>query len=270
MHPVITIFCPFTRRWAVDQWLKNLAGLNIDPNRTNLCILVDTDEPYIWRTVQRFAEVRNYRSFHVKINEFHATNESKLSYRRMRVAEIHNQAKDLIAICDGDFVIGLEDDTVFDRDPDLIQKLLQPFSDFSNTGFVQGVQVGRHGARIVGVWEFDNPDDPKVVKTLLPSEGLQEITAGGFYGYATTKELFLKHEYYTSTGQPWGPDVNFGVWLQQRGYKCFVDWGVNFGHRDYNQTMYPDDPDARLCQIVYTKSDINGKWNRTDHEQDRY
>lgn len=277
MHPVITIFCAFTRRWAVDQWLENLAKTTHAPNLTNLCIIVDCDEPYIANTARKFAENKGYRSFHVKVNEHWQPNEVRLAIRRQRVADVHNQSKDLISLTDGEYIVGLEDDTIFDRDPNWLMRLLEPFTD-SNVAFVEGVQMGRWGANMIGAWLADDPHSPTIVQTLLPPpEGevatpndYQEITGGGWYGYVTRRFLYLNCEYYTSSAQPWGPDVNYGFWLSQQGFKCLIDWNTIFGHKDYSKTLYPDSPEVKLAQIVYNKDRTTGKWNRTDHEPSRY
>lgn len=280
MHPVITIFCPFTRRWAIDRWIANLKAVSHDPAYTNLAFIVDGDEPYIAKSLERFAKEGNYRSFHLKQNHGWAANETRLAIRRQRVAEIHEQAKNLIALCDGDIVIGLEDDTIFDR-LESFDRLYVPLFDpaLSNIGFVQGVQMGRWGARIIGAWRADKGQDPTHIETLLPPDpfdplstktGYEEITAGGWYGFATFKHLFLHAPYFASPSYPWGPDVNFGFWLQQQGYTCLIDWNSMFGHDDHGTIMYPDDPKANLTKIVYNKREDNGKWERTDHEPNRY
>lgn len=281
MHPIITIFCPFTRRWAIDDWLKDLAGVEHHPALTNLCIIVDTDEIYIVNMARKFAEARGYRSFHYKMNPEWHPNEVRLSVRRMRVADIHNQSKDLIAQTDGVIIIGLEDDTVFDRLPSF-QRLIEPLGTMYGdelVGFVEGVQMGRWGANMIGAWDADTIRDPQYIKTLLPplqgagTTGVidyQEITGGGMYGYATLRSLYLSHDYYTSSAQPWGPDVNYGFYLRQHGYKCLIDWATVFGHNDYGQIKYPDDPKIRLSKITFTRNQANGKWDRTDHEPNRF
>lgn len=279
-QPVITIFCSFTRRWAVDRWLENLAEVQHDPAMTNLCILVDCDEIYIVNMVKKFAEQRNYRNFVYKMNPDNHPNEVRLGIRRQRVADVKNQSKDLIIQCDGDIIIGLEDDTVFDRLHNFEQlygRLLQTDNDVA---FVEGVQMGRWGANMIGVWEADVPATPDRIQTLLPPQDsqtlpdnpFQEITGGGFYGYATFRDLYLNHEYYTSSAQPWGPDVNYGFWLHQQGYKVLVNWEVMFGHNDHGSVLYPDalPPRQRLVQVIFNKDRLTGKWNRTDHEPTRY
>jgi len=268
MHPVITIFTPFTRRWAVEKWLEDLASVEHDPALTNLCCIVDCDETYILKHLERFAEELGYRSFHVKMNSNWRPNEINLSIRRQRVADIHEQAKDLVAKCDGDIVIGLEDDTVFDRLPNF-NRLIDPLSS-PVIGFVEGVQMGRWGANIIGAWRAENGNNPTQIETLLPGQDYEKITGGGWYGYATRKHLFLNATYYASSSQPWGPDVNFGFYVNQQGYDCLIDWSTVFGHNDHGNVKYPDDPKVRLAKIVYNKNTANGKWDRTDHEPSRY
>lgn len=265
MHPVITIFCAFTRQWALDGWLENLKAVEHDPALTNLCFIVDGDQPLIQNTLQKFSKENNYRSFHVKMNTNWQANEVRLTVRRARIAEVKNQSKDLINLTDGEYIICFEDDTVFDRLKSF-DRLLQPMIDDGTIGFVEGVQMGRWGAKIIGAWYANDISRPTVVKTLLPKTGYQEITGGGWYGYATRRQLYLDCDYYTSTTQPWGPDVNYGFYLRQRSYKCLIDWDTVFGHKDYGVTLYPD-KGVGLTQVVYTKDEITGKWIRSDHEQ---
>lgn len=274
MQPIITIFCAFTRQWAIDGWLKDLDNVRHDPPLTNLCVIIDCDEPLILNKLKKFAEERNYRSFYHKMNTEWSPNETRLSIRRMRVADVHNQSKDLIAQTDGEIIICLEDDTVFDR-LESFERLYQPLLDTTTVGFVEGVQMGRWGAQMIGAWKADDNFSPTEIKTLLPQEqsaflnGYEPITGGGWYGYATRRGLYLNCEYYTSSAQPWGPDVNFGFWLRQKGFTCLIDWDTIYGHRDYNKVLYPDDPKVRLAQIVYNKDLTTGKWHRRDYEPSR-
>lgn len=267
--PVLTIFCAFTRRWAVDEWLANLANVEHDPANTNLCFIIDLEEHYIANALKKFAESRGYRSFHVKMNTGWRPNELKLSIRRSRIAEVKNQSKDLISLSDGEIIICFEDDTMFDR-LSSFEPLVNPLLEDPRVGFVEGVQMGRWGANMIGAWRFDDIKTPTQVRTCLPSVGYEAIDGGGWYGYATTRDLYLQCEYYTSSAQPWGPDVNFGLWLRGQGYKCLVNWDLIFGHKDFNNTAYPDDPKWRLVELIWNKDKQTGKWERTDREPTRY
>lgn len=279
MHPILTLFCAFTRRWAIDDWLDNLAKVEHDPSLMNLAVIVDSEQPYIVKAIQRFAETHGYRSLHLKHNTQWAVAETGVARRRQRIADIHEQAKDLVSKCDGDIVLGFEDDTCMDRLPNFF-RLYDPLERHI-TGFVEGVQMGRWGTAMIGAWRADDMRNPKQIETLLPptpdsesiflqGDGYESITGGGWYGYATFRDLFLQAPYFTSPSFPWGPDVNFGFWVRQQGYKCLIDWQTVFGHHDFNTVMYPDDPKAHLVKVMYNKREDNGKWERTDHEPSRY
>lgn len=267
MHPVITIFCAFTRYWAVERWLENLSALKHDPKLTNLAVIIDIDDVRILRALSLFAEQKGYRNFVYRINEDWEPNEVRIAVRRQRIAEVKNQSKDLINKCDGDIIICFEDDTVFDKLD--LWRLIEPIEHSPEIGFVQGVQCGRWGVKMIGAWAADNPHDPQHIQTLLPKDpnGLspyEDIDAGGWYGYATRKSLYVNCDYYTSPSQPWGPDVNFGLWLRSRGLRCLIDWSSIFGHNDHNVILYPD---SDIAQISYNKDTETGLWARTDTQE---
>lgn len=264
MHPPITIFCAFTRDWAVDRWLENLSTLKHDPALTDLCFIIDMDNTSVHNKLRLYAEKNGYRSCNTMMNEYHMPNEVRIAARRLRIAEMKNMSKDLIAKTEGQYIISFEDDTVFENTD--VMRLIQPIIDDDGVGFVEGVQCGRWGVKMIGAWRMDNPRYPTQAETIPFPDQLkeyEEITAGGWYGYATQRQLYLNCEYYTSSAQPWGPDVNFGVWLKNQGYKCLIDWRTSFGHQDHGQILYPGRDCAR---IVYTKNPANGRWDRTDHE----
>lgn len=275
MNEVITLTCAFTREWAVAQWLKDLSNVEHNPALTNLAFVIDADEPLIKSQLIAYAKAHNYRRLELVMNSDHRPNEVRLTLRRHRIATIKEQSKDLIRRCDGEFVIGLEDDTVFSR-LGSFDRLIRPFRSHPNTGFVEGVQMGRWGARMIGAWQFDSTPLPTWAKTLLPPKGelpehvtamlpLQYITAGGFYGYATRKSLYLNHDYYWSESQPWGPDVNFGLWLADLGYRSMIDWSLIFGHDDHGTVGWPDA--QPLAEITFNKDPQTGKWNRSDIDE---
>jgi hypothetical protein len=269
MHPVITIFCAFTRYWAVDQWLDNLSKMRHDPALTNIAIIIDLDDPRILRAVRAYVERNNYRKFVFAMNEEWQPNETRLKVRRSRIADVKNQSKELINQCDGDYVISLEDDTVY---PNLdLMRLIQPLIDDPTFGFVEGVQCGRWGIKMIGAWSADSPQDPMHIETMLPPkvgddrghDGYEVITGGGWYGYATLKSLYVNCEYYSSSTEPWGPDVNYGFWLGRLGYKSLIDWSTVFGHNDYNKVLYPDE---NLAIASFNKDRKTGRWTRQDQQ----
>ena len=261
-QPPITIVCSFTRRWAVERWLSNLSATNIDPSQTYLAIIVDVDEPYIATQLKRYAEENGYAGIEVIINRENNPNEVRIPVRRQAIAAMKNQSKGLISMFPADIIIGLEDDTVF---PDLdFARLYEPILRDDTVAFVEGVQCGRWGIKIIGAWSIDDYEFPQKAETLIPKEGYQEIDAGGFYGYATTKKHYLNHDYYSATSQVWGPDVNYGLWLRNQGFTCLIDWQSVFGHNDYDNILYPDE---KVSKVVYTRDITTGKWGRNDTDK---
>lgn len=260
--PVITIFCAFTRRWAVERWIENLKRTQTihKPENTNLAFIVDIDEPFIHNKLKRYAEEYGYRACEIIRNSDHHPNEVRVSARRLRIADMKNQSKKLVAKLDGDIVVSLEDDTVFDLD--CFCRLIKPLLEDARVGFVQGVQCGRWGVKMIGAWRVDDVNHPKHAETVQAKgkSGYEQIDAGGFYGYATRKELYLGHDYYSSSAQPYGPDVNYGLYVRQQGYQCIIDWDTVFGHNDHNVILYPDDS---VTKITFTKN-ITGEWLRED------
>jgi hypothetical protein len=263
MHPIITIFCAFTREWAVDPWLDCLSKVKHDPALTNLCFIIDCDNPYILAKLKNGLDHKGYRSMYTRMNDQHQVNEVRVAVRRQRIAEIKNQSKELILQTDGEFIISFEDDTVFDL-MGSFEPLLHPMLVDPRCGFVEGVQCGRWGVKMIGAWNIYGNDEygPTVAKTLLPDEGYAVISGGGWYGYATRRDLYVNCDYYSSSTQPWGPDVNYGLWLTSIGYSSLVNWDLVFGHRDFNKILYPD---GSITEIVYNKDVKTGRWNRNEN-----
>lgn len=273
---VITIVCAFTRPWAIEQWLADLAAVEHTPELTNLCFIVDCDEPVIKHALERYAKTRPYRAVHVQMNhKWEVPPETSMGMRRRRIADVKEQSKAQVRQCDGEFVIGLEDDTVFGHIGSF-DSLLRPFRELPNVGFVEGVQMGRHGkCRMVGAWSFDDANDPRYCETMLPLlkrearpygfGDYQRITAGGWYCYATRRNLYLGADYYASANQPWGPDVNFGLWLTRTGYVCLIDWAMTLGHNDRGNIGYADK--WPLSQVMFTKDPQTGYWARKDIDE---
>lgn len=267
MQEVITVFCAFTRAWAVDEWIRCLENQNYDKSLINLCFIVDADEVHISGKLNRLKD-KGYRSYQLIMNEEHSPNEPQLAVRRKRIAWVKNQSKELIEKTDCKYVVSFEDDTVF-NDAMTIQKLLIPLNLSDDIGFVEGVQCGRWGVKMIGAWKFDNIFEPTRVETMLPPKtplfkGMETIDAGGFYGYATHKDMYLSYDY-AWTDELWGPDVNFGLWLGKQGYRAVILWELPFGHRNYNQTLQPT---GDLFKVVYNKDPSNGQWRRSDAHED--
>jgi len=250
--PPITVFCPFTRPENVRRFFDDLASTDLKAENTNLALIIDigenkdTGEQDGIKIYTRIMEEMNrtkYRKFIIIKNYEHHVNPINIPIRRERIAEIHNQSKDIISALDGEYVLGLEDDTIFTNL--CVQRLLEPFNSFATLdkpiGLVSAYAAGRWHNKIIGIWNFDNIDNPTECWTELPSKGYQECDATGFYCYLTPKELYIKHNYNTDVIEPYGPDVNYGLWLRREGFVNIVDWSQPCGHKDGDIIITPND-----------------------------
>lgn len=250
----------------VNPWLENLRQVEHDPSRTHLAVILDTKMSIEYENIKQYARQYSYASLEILHNHENEPS-GNISARRGRIAFVKNQSKDIIRKHQSEYVIGLEDDTVFEFK--CFCRLIEPYTRIEDLGFVEGVQAGRWGCPYVGVWAVDDFEFVQKAETLtLPEQeprstvddkGYEEIDAGGFYYYATPTKLYLEHDYSWS-GEYWGADVNFGLWLRGKGYKCLVDWQSRCGHRQEGKaTLYPTEKTVSVC---YYKKD--NKWERLD------
>lgn len=235
--PPITVFCAFTRLEFVDRWFQDLYSTDLNPENTNLVLIIDTAEPRIYAKIMEQMNFVKFKRFWIVRNYEHHVNEVNIPIRRRRIAEIHEQAKEYIRQTDGEYVLGLEDDTVFTN---LCVNRLYQLASQEGVGFVSAYQAGRWHNKIIGIWQFNDIDDMKECWTVLPSVNIEECDAAGFYCYLTRTSRFMAHKYEWLDWQPWGPDVNYGIWLRQLGFKNYVDWSQPVGHQVENGIIWPN------------------------------
>ena len=244
--PPITVFCPFTRAEYVRRWFDDLASTDLKAENTNLVFIIDIGEDQFGQNIgaKIYSRILDemqrtyYRQYVIARNYDHHVSGS-IPARRKRIAEIHNQSKEMIKAVDGQFVLGLEDDTVFTNL--CVERLYRKFVEHEDTGLVSAYEAGRWNQKIIGIWGFDNVDDPKSCWTELPKTDYEEIDAAGMYCYLTPTELYLQHDYSSEDWQPWGPDVNYGLDLRRKGYTNYVDWSQACGHIDFDRIITPND-----------------------------
>lgn len=243
MLPIITVFCPFTRLEPMERWFEDLASTDLLPEKTNLAFIIDVGGdlgPKIYDRIMAEMNRTEFRKFVILRNYEHEVPEVNIPMRRQRIAEIHNQAKELVRALDGDFVLGLEDDTVFTNLS--VRRLYAPFIEDGekSVGLVSAYEAGRWHNKIIGIWNFDNVNDPQSCWTMLPGQGYEEIDATGFYCFLTPLALYKEYHFSTELWQPWGPDVNYGLWLREMGLFNFVDWTQSCGHIDNGIIITPN------------------------------
>lgn len=174
--------------------------------------------------------------------------EPSVTERRKRIVQVNNEARDLIG--DTDYVISVEDDTIIPEDA--FEKLLY-MATTKEIGTAQGVQVGRWGIQMIGAWRVNDVHNPTEALTLpyisTDARVIEKIDAGGWYCYITPTKLFKEIERGWH-GEPYGPDVVYGLELRKKGYQNYIDWSLVTGHQKGARVLWPD---AEYLQTVYYK-----------------
>ena len=218
-----------SRATYLDKVFAALEFLDCDSAQTNLLVIVDGNDN-LFLDARNRTELSKFASrLCVKYSSKLEKSENNIFLRRERISDIHNQLKQYIGDCD--FIMGIEDDTVF---PDFTMKLfLQDYMLNPHMGFVEGIELGRWSYPYIGAWRADDVYEPKKIQSIMPeddSEPLSQIDAGGLYCFMTRRGTYMGHTFETFDNNSFGPDVNFGMNLRRKGYSNFIDWHINCTH----------------------------------------
>jgi len=248
----VTIFLPISRDY-IDRVFARLELLECDSSYTNLLVMVDGNDQDLFLKARNLTEKSKfnerlciqYKSDRVPQN---------IPERRQRIADIKNKSREYIGDCD--YIFGIEDDTLVP--PDALKKLIQGINNHPNAGIIEGVELGRWQIPYVGGWKFDSVYTPTNIQSVMPGDS-EEIDAGGFYCYITSRNNYINHDY-----KPYstilGPDVNYGISLRQKGLKNYIDWTVDCIHLDKNGNELSL-VNKRPIQVEFNK--MKEEWRQT-------
>jgi hypothetical protein len=223
----ILIFVPVSRENRIQHVKETIASLE-KPAGDKIHVLIVADnykiEPFKTK----------YRTTFINTGLGPPT-EFDVHLRRLRISNSFNLASKLINR-NYKYVFTFEDDSVLDSDT-LIQ-LIRTYEGYDkkfNIGFVSGVQAGRWASKMIGVWD-GNTDR---IYTLPFKNGIiEKVKACGFYAFLTTKYIFQCVPFRTSF---FGPDVNFGFDLIEKGFVNLVNYNIKIGHLlNSGEILYPD------------------------------
>lgn len=252
---VTTIVLPISRKDFLARIFAQLETMPCDATQTNLLCYVDGDQ-------QLYQDARNFvvnSKFNEKLCVYRRKglpNINHISSRRRRIGEIHNEIKEIIN--SGDYVFLIEDDTLMPLDT--LQKLLHHYLQLPYAGLITGVQIGRWGFTVPGIWKSDNPYDVKSIGAMLPSQAqsLEEIDAAGLFCCLTKVATYKKFKF-----EPFdtilGPDVSYGLYLRREGFKNYVDWSINTTHLTKHGEIKV--ANTQLQKITFTKIG-EGQWQQ--------
>lgn len=263
----VTIFMPVSRDTHLHKVFATLEMLECKREKVNLLVIVD-GKPDLYVTTRNFVEQSKFAErLCVEFTTEHKKPKYDILGRRLRIADIHNQAKQYIQDCD--YIFGLEDDTVVPTNA--LTVLLKDYAFFPHAGMITGVQVARWGIPHIGAWKCDDVYNPHHLESVRQQQGLstpwkdqvQEIDAGGFFCYLTKKENFINHEYAPFGGKSnvLGPDVNYGIELRKEGLLNYIDWSVKTIHKTDKDDITVDSQPIKI--VEFRKNDQ--KWTTTQH-----
>ncbi len=235
---------PVSRFYSLERSLQSLKHVEISYSYEYVFYL-DTDDPRCLETLERFTQQMSKVPTTIYISGNKAPTDVNMKVRRNRIIDMKERSKALIR---GDYVFGVEDDTIIPKDAFKI--LMAHFID-EQVGFVEGVQLGRHDIQMVGAWLCDDLDNPTKQMTVLPNgEDLEQITGGGFYCYITPTSLYIEADYRWHD-ECFGPDVCYVMDLCRKGYDCYIDWRVGCDHITEQGVIEPDI--SKAVSIEYNK-----------------
>jgi hypothetical protein len=231
------IILPLTRRWALEMQAKQLAALDFSMVDAELLVFIDnTDikEAVVANMMEKYEMTIPY---HIRSSNRPAPHEVRINYRRDRIRDMLTMVQEEVRkMPQFEMMFMVEDDTKIA--PDTLTKLMVDYQQLTEqnvkVGFIEGVQVGRHGIRMIGAWRTDDLENPTLMTTIPynPSSLFSKIDGGGLYCFITPMELFLQHTFYWHD-ECFSVDVTYGLELRKKGYTNIIDWSVIAGHADH-------------------------------------
>lgn len=213
----LTVFCPFTRAWAVAPFFDALAASDVP--RDEFVAYIDSDDAALADAVEERATALGFM-VRVAISGVAPPGESDHAERRRRHVAMRNASKSLVG--DGPLLL-LEDDTLIP--PDTYAHLAETLRDCA---WASGVEVGRWGRRPVGAWHVESNGVIATVTSLMRGDrDAEAIDAGGFFCALTTGSVYRVLRF-SDLGI--GLDIAATLGLSRAGYRLMVDWRVACAH----------------------------------------
>lgn len=177
-----------------------------------------------------------------------------IELRRKRIAENHQELVDAVRKIQPDIVWQLEGDVVLPDD--CLERMIETMARH-DMDYLSGVQVGRHGIYCIGAWHVD-PERLWFASVDHNQTGVQPIDATGFYCILAKRETWLSGKAEWS-GEPYGPDVNWGLSIP--GYK-YVDMDLHIGHKTKRGII--NVTDASTCNVRFEKNGTEWEYKQLD------
>lgn len=223
---MLTIILPVSRRDYLKRVFAGLELLECDAEKTNLVVYLDGDME-LYDIANNHTVQSKFKGKKCIFRRKGLPNVGSIHRRRQRIADIHNELKEIDLVKNSEYIFMVEDDTIFN--PNTLKKLMDVYLHYPFAGLVTGVQIGRWGYTHIGAWRFDDVYDTKIVESIGRGEGVQEIDASGMYCCLTKTTTYIKHTF-APYDEILGPDVEYGICLRTEGHKNYINFAVNCLH----------------------------------------
>lgn len=175
--------------------------------------------------------------------------------RRQRIALNHLLLAEAVKELQPTLVWQLEGDC--DLPEDCLERLVQDYikvaREDADIAYVSGVQVGRHGLYALGAWNI--PEDRESFESVDHNlTGIQKVDATGFYCLLAPYSKWMEGRA-SWNGEPWGPDVNWGLSIKGNKY---VDMDLHIGHIVKRGIIKPEH--RSTCNVRFFKKP-DGTWD---------
>lgn len=221
---VTTIIMPCSRPDFLKRIFAQLDLMPCDNENTNILVYVDGNQQ-LYEVARNLTVNSKFKERLCVYRRKGVPNVGSVKRHRQRIADVHNEIK--LLLNKSDFVFLLEDDTL--PPMNAMEVLHKNYSEYPFAGFISTVEIGRWGYEMIGAWKADDLYDPQVITTVPEGTGIMEVDAAGLYCCLVKSELYMQHFF-----QPFqdilGPDVNFGLWLRQRGRTNYINYDLKCKH----------------------------------------
>lgn len=233
-----------SRGFLLERLFKRLNEMK-SKNPTSILILVDGDLN-LFLKVRNLSTGLNREKLCVRSETVKPPSRSQ-HYRRKRIAELHNEAKQYIQ--ESDYIILLEDDGLPPKD--LLTRLEDAYEKYPDAGFISGLEMGRWITPYIGGWIVDDPNDPSELESVTIEKPIQEVHAAGFYAMITKRELYEQHDF--KPHRNYGPDLVYGFKLSAMGYTNYMLTDLVIDHYTETKVINPDTTPIRKTHMKKVK-----------------
>lgn len=260
----ISLACPFSRPWAVSHWFNRLLQLNWEGDffsEVAFYFVVDGDETFseLCKHLHKLPSHCKYRIFLTNTNPLaNYGGINIIKKRRQRILQIW---KFLWEICEGEIIIGSEDDSLFY--PDTINTLYKKLIEEKNIGFIQSSILGRWNCNMIPHWK-KSYNMWTTYDLKFKDKSFIEIDGGGWYCFVARHVPSDALRWEVVENDLVGPDVIMVNSFKSLGYTLLGATNLWIDHMLDNDKVLSIDNVDFIDKLVLKL--VNNSWQLSTHK----